>query len=121
MVNSYVVFIRQYSDDLVFLETPPSLAPVMGKYQPARFAKFNGKGGFVLPEKLLDQAQRFLKWNGAVVTDQRKAGVVNVPHRRRRPALPECAACHSAHPIAYSAARCAFCGEPWQATYPELS
>jgi hypothetical protein len=120
VVNSYVVFVRLYSDDLVFLETPPSLAPVMGKYQPARFARHNGKGGYVVREGLLDQAERFLKANGAVVTDQRKAGQAATPRRRAFAALPECAACRMAHPIAYAGKRCAYCGEPWTPTYPEL-
>jgi len=100
--------------DLVYLSTPPDLAPVMGGFGPARYVGNNPPipgASYVIAADELPRFRVYCTNRGVHILDQ-----VTRPRPRppwaERP-LPECRECGQPRARYANPSRCPQCGEEW--------
>lgn len=109
----HVVILRAHHDrpDLVLLDTPPELATVMGRFQPARYVGLP-HGAYALPVDKLDAFATFTRANHVATIDDRGRQGTTVQPGQAIP-LPECSTCGQPakrdRPLRY----CPRCGAIW--------
>lgn len=96
------------SAQLVYLDTSPELAHLMGRFRPARFVGARG-GAYVLAESNLGLFADFARHHQLQVLDERHAAVSS-----RQSALPECFHCGQPARRGSHLAHCPGCGQPWR-------
>lgn len=92
--------------------TPPAMAELMGKFEPAR--RSAESGGYLLPAKMLEQFLRFLDFHDVAHVDERTEAKPEV--EKFVGPLPECAECGqpASRQAALSLNRCPACGAVWR-------
>jgi len=119
MPTVHVLIIRDHPDrpDLVLLDTPPELAPIMGRFQPARYAGL-AHGAYILPVDQLGNLETFTRANHLGTIDDRGRDPRTTPTPGALNPLPECATCGQPskreRPVRY----CPACGALWHPVYP---
>lgn len=108
------VVIRSHdqSAQLVYLDTSPDLATVMGKFRPARYVGARG-GAYVLTASNLGLFADFAKHHRLQVVDERGSVAALGPLGREAP-LPECDRCGQPARRGSRLAHCPGCGNRWQ-------
>lgn len=115
------VIIRTHdeSTQLVYLDTSPELAQIMGRYQPARYIGKRG-AAYVLAQANLGTFADFLAHHGIELLDQRGQVDSSRPAGRDRP-LPECGSCGQPAQRGALLRHCPACGARWQPIEPQDS
>ena len=112
MPGLIVIRLHHADPKLVTLDTPPELAPTMGRFQPARYSPIRG-GSYVMPIEQVENLTVFARFNGLAVSDERHtapagARIVGPP----RP-LPECSNCGQPAKRGREPTYCPACGKAW--------
>lgn len=104
------IVIRHHHDqpDLVLLDSRPSLAPLMGRFQPARYVGLRG-GAYALDVSQLDALARFAAAHSVTLIDSRRQPTV-VPATGARHPLPQCAVCGQPFTRGHQPPHCPGCG-----------